>query len=160
MSTPKLAANEPTAAAQVACLQLLPFSEIKAMWRRLFDAETPTQNRKFLERRIAYKLQENEFCKVDPGLLDSNRKKIAMLIEKGKIKNRDRDYRPAAGTLLTREYQGKQHKVIATADGQYEFEGRAYGSLSMIAREITGSRWSGPVFFGLKDYAAKKGGRK
>lgn len=160
MATQKSAATQPTAVAQIACLHQLPFPEIKAIWRKLFNGETPTQNRKFLERRIAYRLQENEFRKVDPGLLDSNRKKIAMLIETGKIKNRDRDYRPAAGTLLTREYQGKQHEVIATADGQYEFEGRAYGSLSMIAREITGSRWSGPVFFGLKDYAAKKGGRK
>jgi hypothetical protein len=46
--------------------------------------------------------------------------------------------------------------VTAIADGQFMFEGRPYRSLSMIAREITGSRWSGPVFFGLKDYAAKK----
>jgi hypothetical protein len=57
--------------------------------------------------------------------------------------------------MLTRQYQGREYRVIVTADGHYEFETRAYPSLSMIAREITGSRWSGPVFFGLKDYAAK-----
>ena len=70
-----------------------------------------------------------------------------------------------AGTLLTREYQGKEYQVMATVDGQYEFEGRPYRSLSRIAKEITGTAWSGPVFFGLKTTAAsktpsKKGARK
>ena len=50
--------------------------------------------------------------------------------------------RPAP--VLVREYKGR-HRVIATADGQYEFQGRMYPSLSMIAREITGMRWSGAV---------------
>jgi len=49
--------------------------------------------------------------------------------------------------------------VVATADGQYDFEGRSYPSLSMIAREITGTRWSGPLFFGLKAPAKQKGAR-
>lgn len=71
-------------------------------------------------------------------------------METGKVKKRDRDYRPAAGTVLVREYKGVEHRVISTADGQYDFEGRMYPSLSMIAREITGMRWSGPLFFGLK----------
>ena len=46
--------------------------------------------------------------------------------------------------------------MIATADGQSDFEGRMYQSLSIIAREITGTRWSGPVFFGLKPRAQPK----
>jgi len=54
--------------------------------------------------------------------------------------------------------------VIATADGRYNYNGQPYRSLTMVARVITNSRWSGPVFFGLKDYAAKtpikKGGTK
>nr|WP_197716773.1 DUF2924 domain-containing protein [Methylocaldum marinum] len=58
--------------------------------------------------------------------------------------------RPAAGTVLVRKYKGVEYRVIATADGQYDFEGRMYPSLSMIAREITGMRWSGPLFFGLR----------
>ena len=56
------------------------------------------------------------------------------------------------------------YRVIATADGNYSYDGRTYTSLSQIAREITGTRWSGPVFFGLKartvkTIPAKKGGR-
>ena len=67
--------------------------------------------------------------------------------------------------MLTREYQSVEHRVIVTQDGQYGFQGRMYPSLSMIAREITGTRWSGPLFFGLKapatpKTAAKKGVRR
>ena len=165
MKTSKTPATAPrTAVAQVHELPNLPFPESKALWRKLFNGETPTHNRQFLERQLAYKLQEVEFRKVDPGLLDRNNKKIASLIATGKLRKRDRDFHPTPGTLFTREYHGKVHQVIATADGQYEFEGRPYRSLSMIAREITSSRWSGPVFFGLKDTAAKspakKGGTK
>ena len=161
MKTSKTPATAPrTAVAQVHELPNLSFPEIKALWRKLFGGETPTHNRQFLERQLAYKLQEVEFRKVDPGLLDRNNKKIASLIATGKLRKRDRDFHPTPGTLFTREYHGKVHQVIATADGQYEFEGRPYRSLSMIAREITSSRWSGPVFFGLKDYAAKSSAKK
>ena len=139
--------------------------EIKALWQRLFGDDTPTHNRQFLERRIAYRLQEVEFRKTDGNLLERNKRRIASLVETGKVKKRDRDYRPAAGTVLTREYQGVEHRVIVTQDGQYDFQGRMYPSLSMIAREITGTRWSGPLFFGLKAPAtpkttAKKGARR
>ena len=152
-------------AAQIAQLPELPMPEIKALWQRLFGDDTPTHNRQFLERRIAYRLQEVEFRKVDANLLERNRRRIASLVETGKVKKRDRDYRPAAGTVLTREYQGVEHRVIVTQDGQYDFQGRMYPSLSMIAREITGTRWSGPLFFGLKapttpKTAAKKGARR
>jgi len=116
--------------------------EIKSLWKRLFHGDTPTHNRQFLERRIAYKLQESEFRKVDPNLLDRNKRRIESLIETGKVKTRHPDYRPVAGTMLTREYQDKEYRVIATADGTYDFDGWMYQSLSQIAREITGTRWS------------------
>ena len=59
------------------------------------------------------------------------------------------DARPVAGTRLVREYQGVEHTVTVLADG-YEWQGRPYRSLSAIARAITGTRWNGLVFFGLK----------
>ena len=155
----------PSVASQIARTPALPMPEIKALWQRLFGDDTPTHNRQFLERRIAYRLQEVEFRKVDTNLLERNKRRIASLVETGKVKKRDRDYRPAAGTVLTRDYQGVEHRVIVTQDGQYDFQGRMYPSLSMIAREITGTRWSGPLFFGLKAPAtpkttAKKGARR
>jgi hypothetical protein len=56
--------------------------------------------------------------------------------------------RPAVGTKLIREYQGIEHHVTVTRNG-FEYQGRTFRSLSHIAREITGTRWSGPLFFGL-----------
>ncbi len=160
-------ATPPSVAAQIAALPSLGMQEIKALWEKLVGGETPTHNRQFLERRIAYRLQEVEFRKVDPNLLARNKRRIAALVDNGKLNKRDRDFRPTAGTLLTREYKGIEYCVLATADGQYDFQGRMYPSLSMIAREITGMRWSGPVFFGLKTSAnakkksitTKRGGR-
>lgn len=155
----------PSLAAQIARLPKLPMAEIRALWQKLVGGDTPTHNRQFLERRIAYRLQEVEFRKVDANLLERNKRRIASLVETGKVRKRDRDCRPAAGTVLTREYQSVEHRVIVTQDGQYDFQGRMYPSLSMIAREITGTRWSGPLFFGLKTSAtpktaAKKGARR
>ncbi len=152
----------PSVASQIAQLPELPMPEIKSLWQKLFCNDVPTHNRQYLERRIAYRLQEVEFRKVDASLLERNKRRIASLVETGKVRKRDRDYRPPAGTLLTREYQGIEHRVIVTQDGHYDFQGRMYPSLSMIAREITGTRWSGPLFFGLKALpspktAAKKG---
>lgn len=149
-------ATPPSVASQISQLPELAMADIKSLWQRLFHAANPTHNRQFLERRIAYKLQEIEFRKVAPGLLDRNKRRIEDLIETGKVKTRDPDYRPVAGTMLTREYQGKEYRVIASADGNYNFDGRTFQSLSQIAREITGTRWSGPVFFGLKARAEKK----
>jgi len=149
-------ATPPSVVAQIAQLPGLPMGQIKELWQQLFSADIPTHNRQFLERRIAYRLQEVAFRKVDTNLLERNKRRITSLVETGKVKRRDRDYRPAAGTMLTREYQGREYRVIATADGQYDFEGRMYQSLSIIAREITGTRWSGPVFFGLKPRAQPK----
>ena len=151
----------PSVAAQVARLLVIEMSEIRALWKRLFDGDTPTYNRQFLERRIAYKLQLIEFKKVDPNLLESNQRRIATLIETGKLRKRSGDFRQIAGTVLTRLYQDVEHRILVGRDGQYEYEGRRYGSLSMIAREITGTRWSGPLFFGLRAPAKpKRGGRK
>lgn len=151
-------------AAQIARLPEMPMAEIKALWRRVVGGDTPTANRAFLERRIAYRLQEIEFRKRDANLLERNKRRIASLVATGQLKQRDRDYRPVAGTVLTRHYQGIDHRVIVTAEGQYAFQGRSYPSLSMIAREITGTRWSGPLFFGLKALpkpkATKKGSRQ
>lgn len=162
--TPTLS-TPPSVAAQIARLPELPMAEIRALWKKLVGGDTPTHNRQFLERRIAYRLQEAEFRKVDANVLDRNKRRIASLVDTGKVKKRDRDYRPAAGTVLTREYKGVEYRVVATADSQYDFQGRMFPSLSMIAREITGTRWSGPLFFGLKPPATPKattmkGGRR
>ncbi len=64
------------------------------------------------------------------------------------------DDRPIAGTRLIREYQGLRHAATVLHDG-FEYRGRPYRSLSAIARAITGTRWNGWVFFGLKNPRAR-----
>ena len=90
-----------------------------------------------------------------PDLLQNNQKRIQTLIRNGKLLKRSRHYCPVPGTVLIREYKGVEHRVTVTHDGQFEYQGCVYRSLSRIAREITGSQWSGPVFFGLR----KPGGK-
>lgn len=138
---------------QIAQLPDYAIDDLKALWAELNGCPTPNSNRAFLERRIAYALQERAFRKINPGLLDRNAHRIEKLLTSGKVSKFDRDLRPVPGTVITREYRGQIHRVVVGADEQYEFEGRRYPTLSMIAREITGTRWSGPLFFGLKAQA-------
>ena len=153
----------PSVVAQIAQLPSLDMPAIKVLWKRLFGGDTPTHNRQFLEKRIAYKLQLIEFRKVDRNLMESNERRIKTLIDRGKLGTRSKDYLPVAGTVLTRLFKDVEHRVMVEEGGQYEYEGRRYGSLSVIAREITGTRWSGPLFFGLKQPKTdknQKGARK
>ena len=100
----RIPATPATVVAQIARLPQQPMAEIKALWQKLFDRDVPTRNRQFLEKRIAYKLQENEFRKVNPELLEQNRRRIEALIEAEQEKKPDKAFRPLAGTVFTREY--------------------------------------------------------
>ena len=146
----KIPPTPPSVVAQIAQLPDLSIEEIRALWRRLFHFDPPTHHRRFLERRIAYKLQEIAFRKENRNLLQNNQKRIQTLIRNGKLLKRSRDYCPVPGTVLIREYKGVEHRVTVTHHGQFEYQGCVYRSLSRIAREITGAQWSGPVFFGLR----------
>ena len=58
------------------------------------------------------------------------------------------------GTMLIREWNGERHEVMAL-DGGFDYQGRKYRSLSAVARQITGTKWNGPLFFGLRDNGGK-----
>ncbi|HMU65559.1 MAG TPA: DUF2924 domain-containing protein [Cellvibrionaceae bacterium] len=155
--TPRLSSNfvtPPSVVNRIIALPKLPFTDLKALWLELFGSAPTTHSRPFLVRRIAYQLQENEFRKVNPELLERNKARIEALIEQERIKNdhakNPHSYVLTPGTVLTREYQRLEHCVVVTEDNHFEYRGRRYKSLSVIAREITGTRWSGPLFFGLK----------
>ena len=143
-------ATPPSVLTQIAQLPDFSIDDLRALWIELNGSTSPNSNRAFLERRIAYGLQERAFRKANQGLLERNAHRIDKLLATGKVSKTDRDIRPVPGTVITREYQGQMHRVVVGTDGQYEFEGRRYPTLSMIAREITGTRWSGPLFFGMK----------
>ena len=143
-------ATPPSVLTQIAQLPDFSIDDLRALWIELNGSTSPNSNRAFLERRIAYGLQERAFRKANQGLLERNAHRIDKLLATGKVSKTDRDIRPVPGTVITREYRGQMHRVVVGTDGQYEFQGRRYPTLSMIAREITGTRWSGPLFFGLK----------
>jgi hypothetical protein len=125
-------------------------SDLKQQWRALFGAEPPPYNRKFLESRLAYRIQELAYG----GLKPETVARLEALGEQISGKNITlrrirRKQRPITGTRLLREYQGVEHVVTVTRDA-FEWQERPYQSLSAIARAITGTRWNGWVFFGLR----------
>jgi hypothetical protein len=136
--------------ARIAALKTTPTPGLRTMWRDLFETDPPLHNRRFLESRLSYKIQELEFG----GLKPETVKRLEALGEQldgGKIDVRRQraDDRPIAGTRLIRDYQGVEHSVTVLGDG-FEYQGRRYRSLSAIARAITGTRWNGWVFFGIR----------
>ena len=142
-------------AARIAHLADWPWPDIKKEWQRLFGGEPPIANRRFVEKRIAYRWQEIEFAKTDRALLEGNRKRIDELVTTGMLTRSRVGATPVAGTELVRYYAGVEHRVLVLQDDEFEYAGGRYASLSMIARKITGTRWNGPAFFGLRKGARR-----
>jgi Protein of unknown function (DUF2924) len=142
--------------AQLAALPEKSTSELKQLWRDLYDREPPSFNRDFLVKRLAYRIQELAYG----GLSARAEAKLDRLIAdedarlSGKLAKRRGD-RPITGTRLIREWQGIEHTATVLDDG-FEYQGRRYKSLSAIARAITGTRWNGPLWFGLRNYRSAK----
>jgi hypothetical protein len=136
--------------AQIAALKKADTPALKARWRELFDAEPPPYNRRFLESRLAYRLQELAYG----GLSTDTMARLAAIgaeIDAGRGKGAKKAIgdRPVSGTRLIREWKGVEHHVTVR-DADFEYQGRPFKSLSAVARAITGTRWNGLVFFGLK----------
>ena len=142
--------------ARLAALQTMPIAELKAQWRTLFGTEPPPFNRPYLQSRLAYRVQELAYGGLKPETL-ARLEALGEELEREDREGRRPRYpeRPVAGTRLIREHRGVQHIVTVTANG-FEWQGRPYQSLSAIARAITGTRWNGPVFFGLKSHRGGK----
>ena len=136
--------------AQVAALRSMPAPELRKQWQKLFDTPPPRYNRRFLESRLAYRIQELAYGGLKPATV-ARLEALGEQLDGGKITVRRQraDNRPMAGTRLIREYQGIEHCATVLQDG-FEWQGRPYRSLSAVARAITGTRWNGLVFFGLK----------
>ena len=144
---------------QVALLPDMPIEEIKSLWRQLYRKETPTHVRAFLEKRLAFKLQELAFRADQPKRAAKKDRQLKAIAKTDQKPLKERYAKPAPGTVLNRTYKDRQLVVTVMYDGQFEFEGRLYTNLSTIANEVTGSKWSGPLFFGLRktpSYTPKK----
>jgi Protein of unknown function (DUF2924) len=140
--------------AQIGALKSMDAKALKARWRELFDTEPPPYNRRFLESRLAYRIQELAYGGLKPETVERLAALAAQVGGKGARRGRIAQERPIAGTRLLREWQGVEHSVTVRDNG-FEYEGRPYKSLSAIARLITGTRWNGWVFFGLKNQRAR-----
>jgi hypothetical protein len=143
------APNHEALVAEIASLSKLGIDDLRECWKALYG-KAPSRDigRSFLTRSIAYRLQERAYG----GLKPSTRRLLARVAQEtaiGSSPKKPQIRMAQSGTILIREWQGNAHRVTMLDDG-VSFNGKRYRSLSEVAREITGSRWSGPRFFGLR----------
>ena len=142
-------------------LDTLSTQELREKWRTLYSHEPPRFKRQFLIKHLAYRIQEIAYG----GLDDNTRRRMDELLDDtgydalgrkvNEVVRRARKNTIVPGAVIKREWHGEQHEVIALAGGGFEYRGMPYRSLSAVARAITGTRWSGPLFFGLRGEKAK-----
>jgi hypothetical protein len=140
-----------TVLSRLAALKTLSVKELKAEWEKQIGTAAPNNSRVFLELRIAYRLQELSYGGPDR----ETRRMLDLLADEVEGHNRRKHQiadprNPVAGTKLLREWDGVEHTIIVLKDG-FDWKGRRFKSLSAVAREITGTRWNGYRFFGLRE---------
>ena len=145
----KVSSTTSALAHEIAALRQATPADLNERWRALCCTESPRRiSRDLLVRALAYRVQE----KALGGLKPSTRRLLAKVAAAASA-HRPMPLTPQPtlepGTVLLREWHGTQHQVIVREDG-IAFQGKPYKSLSQVAYRITGTKWSGPRFFGLK----------
>lgn len=125
----------------ITMLETATLDELRAEWGRRYGAPPRLRSPDLLRRILAWRIQ----AELEGGLDRTTRR---LLHSEGAA----RETRLAAGSLIAREWKGVRHEVEAVDDG-FIYDGRRWKSLSEVARAITGARWNGPRFFGLRDAA-------
>ena len=127
----------------------LDLGALRQQWRALYKAEaSPHLSRELLVRAVAYRMQEVAFGGLRPERQRQLRQFAQQLNGSQEVRIRPRpELKP--GTRLVREWRGRTYEVLVLDDG-FSWQGTGYRSLSALARKITGTPWSGPLFFGLK----------
>ena len=142
---------------EIARLRDLDVGDLRARWHSLFGRRpSPHLPHHLLFRVLAYRLQADRFGDLDAEsrrLLDGSETPEDAGKRAVDPKRLTADVRP--GTMLAREWNGRMHRVAVLADG-FGWNGKTYPSLSAIAQAITGTRWNGPRFFGLRDKSSKE----
>lgn len=144
--------------AAIAAIEQLGIAALRRRWRDIYGAEAPARlGSEFLKRALAFHLQELMLG----GLSRQARLRLRALVKNatGPKVGRGRPVAPASvkmGTRFLREWKGVTHEVITIEDGQFVYRGTAHKSLSVIAREITGTHQSGPRFFGINQNRSKR----
>jgi plastocyanin len=145
--------NDRKLKAEIARLRDLDLPDLRAVWQKHYGTTAPkTLRRKILILSIAWRIQAD----VAGGLKPATRRylrQVAAAARSGTVVRPPSAGRIKPGTKLMRVWQDKTHTVTALAEG-FEWQGSRYRSLSEIARTITGTRWNGLVFFGVKSRTA------
>jgi Protein of unknown function (DUF2924) len=135
--------------AEIARLESTDLAQLRVHWKRLYEIEAPPHlSRDWLRRAVAYRIQEN----VLGGLKPATRRLLERVAEDARARKPTKvvpTRKIGPDTILIREWGGTRHEV-RVLDRGVMFRGKRYSSLSQVARVITGSQWSGPLFFGLK----------
>ena len=135
--------------AEIAALRSFDVARLKTQWRTLYGTEAPSRfSRELLIAAVGYRIQERALGGLKPATrrlfqrvaTDAFARRPFKLVPVQKLE---------PGAVLIREWNGVKYKVVVQEDG-FSFRGQQYGSLSAVARLITGSHWSGLLFFGLK----------
>jgi hypothetical protein len=146
---------DPAVEAELDRLPTMPIADLRKRYRELFQTEPPKPfGPDLLRRSIAHRIQERAYG----GLPASTRRLLDHLVRAAQAKPTGRLELPRRikpGSELVRTWKGRTHRVTVMADG-YSCDGEKYTSLSEIASEITGTKWNGPRFFGLRS-ASNKG---
>lgn len=144
------AADRDGLARELAGLPDLSLDALKQRWQELYGAAPPARlGRVLMIRAIAHRLQENALGGLKPAVARQCARATEDLAAGRAVAAPASSVKP--GTRLLREWQGTTHEVIVLDEG-VRYQGRTWRSLSEVARAITGARWSGPRFFGLKEY--------
>jgi hypothetical protein len=156
MESPEVQKTRCDLAADLNDLPKMPIADLRKRWRELFANDPPPAfGPDLLRRSVAQKLQEDAFG----GLPPATRRLLNQLVNSAATKPNGRIELPQrikSGAVLIREWKSKTHRVTVLDNG-FAYEGRTYEHLSRIAREITGTRWNGPRFFGLRKTEAGRG---
>ena len=135
--------------AEIARLRDLGLPELRAVWQKYYGTSAPkTLRRKILILSIAWRIQADALGGLKPATRKYLRR-VAEAIRAGTNPRPMSSIRIKSGTKLIRVWQDRTHTITALDNG-FEWQGRRYRSLSQIARTITGTRWNGLVFFGVK----------
>jgi hypothetical protein len=147
---------DPAVEAELDRLAVMPIAQLRVRYREVFRADPPKAfGPDLLRRSVAHRIQEKAYgglSRSTERLLDQMMKAFSAK-PNGKIVLRRR-IKP--GSVLVREWKGRTHRVMVLADG-FAYDGNSYGNLSEIAGLITGTRWNGPRFFGLRSKTEESG---
>lgn len=142
------------ASRKISGLRSMSRSQLLDLWQEVhYKAAPDGLRREILIPFLAYKIQENAYGGLEPSVRAELRR-IAQRLKTDPAAHLGRS-RLKPGTRILRQWRGETHEVFVTESG-YKYRGTSYRSLSAIAHRVTGTRWSGPAFFGLN--TSKSGG--